>query len=760
MTEVASLVRVGWPPARSEAFQPRTSLRSKIQGQRDVVLTGERGTGKSQLAAAVYQQARETGTYLLAWVSAATPHAVTAAYAEAAGRVPELAAGPAGDADRSRLFRAWLTTTDRPWLIVLDDVADPADLEELWPAGPRGHVIATARPGSTPASGPDRQLVRVGAFEPQESVAYLRDRLAAARPDVLEPAEAMEGARQLADTVGHLPLALAQAAAVALAGQPISYAAYEKVLAGRLRDLAGIRLGETLAGQYARTVAITSSLAIEHADGQERDGLASRALRLAVFLDPAGVPEALVEAAAGHLMSLPPNGLARAALRHGRDASARPAGVIRGDGARESLWQTRAAREYLCAGRAAGHADPAVSTEDAQAAVRTLHRLHLVTLPQSAGAQQVRVHALVQRAVAEQLSGPQQTELIKASAAALAESGMTPKDYLIDLNKTAQYVFTRGAPFFVRSHYKFVKNFIAKSQDLPVGAISPKDLGRGELQRSGLWAFAIRPLFTILPFQLFLSSVSSGWIVIRKGIRTAPPLITAVVVVFVTGDAWRILGTGFTLRFVAFVSSFLLASLLFLIRRHYWKDIDASEDEAAALLQAIGRPMKFFELMQLGAQAVPIQPPRRLSGRVCVYLGYLLLTAFALIVVAAFVSSCLIVVGLILVDARETRVLAHSVTVYKAVGNVVLTRQLVSLSCSLGAFAAFFLIATQRPEDRKAFMDNVLYKLRQAMLVYTIYCHAHDRAFEWTKVDVKADPLCAPPSAGVNWSAGRKAAGR
>ena len=36
---------------------------------------------------------------------------------------------------------------------------------------------------------------------------------------------------------------------------------------------------------------------------------------------------------------------------------------------------------------------------------------------------------------------------------------------------------------------------------------------------------------------------------LSKSIRTVRPLITAVVVVFVTSDAWRMLGAGFTSRF-------------------------------------------------------------------------------------------------------------------------------------------------------------------------------------------------------------------
>ena len=32
-------------------------------------------------------------------------------------------------------FLGWLSETSRPWLVVLDDLADPADLDGLWPSG-------------------------------------------------------------------------------------------------------------------------------------------------------------------------------------------------------------------------------------------------------------------------------------------------------------------------------------------------------------------------------------------------------------------------------------------------------------------------------------------------------------------------------------------------------------------------------------------------------------------------------------------------
>src|SRR6266496_443222 len=50
--------------------------------------------------------------------------------------------------------------TSQPWLVVLDDLQDPADLDGLWPEGPEGRLLVTSRQ-STLASG--RPGMRVGA---------------------------------------------------------------------------------------------------------------------------------------------------------------------------------------------------------------------------------------------------------------------------------------------------------------------------------------------------------------------------------------------------------------------------------------------------------------------------------------------------------------------------------------------------------------------------------------------------------------------
>src|ERR1035437_8125898 len=70
-----------------------------------------------------------------------TREAIISGFAEAAQAV---GAGAGADAAADG-FAAWMASTRRTWALVLDDLTDPADLENLWPAGPAGQVVITTR---------------------------------------------------------------------------------------------------------------------------------------------------------------------------------------------------------------------------------------------------------------------------------------------------------------------------------------------------------------------------------------------------------------------------------------------------------------------------------------------------------------------------------------------------------------------------------------------------------------------------------------
>jgi hypothetical protein len=364
-------------------------------------------------------------------------------------------------------------------------------------------------------------------------------------------------------------------------------------------------------------------------------------------------------------------------------------------------------------------------------------------------------------------------------------------EFLHDINKVAIYALARGASFFFISHLEFLVSYVKawlngypQDEDAAAEALFkwlPKRIRPWTLRlyssqwipEWARWFLLVAPLvlrlFLIVPFQFLLSSFESSWGILRKGVRGIPPLITAVVVVFVTSDAWKILGTGFTFRFFALVIVFLAVSLMFLVHKDYWKDIGVDGPDAVSVLDDLrrprlwavirkislivgiktvsdwaesrsDRPFEFMVFVDRGIQPLPVKRPTGF-GAFVVRAGYIILSAFSLIVTAIFVSIFLIIVGLILINKGSTNDLAHTVSIYQTFpGNVVVTKQLLSVSLSLGAFSAFVLVASQRPEERAEFMRSVLVRYQGALQVYSIYCHAQDLAEGWTGVPVKIRP--------------------
>jgi tetratricopeptide (TPR) repeat protein len=244
---------------------------------------GQGGTGKTQLAVEFANAVWNAGlAEVLVWTTAPDREAIVTGFAQAAVAVGVTDPAAAGDTAAGN-FVSWLASTRRSWILIVDDLAQAADLDGLWPAGPAGQTVITTRlPGAAlTATGRDPRIIPVGGFSRRESVDYLNARLSA-YPD--QRIEALD----LAEDLNGLPLAIAQAAAV-LVTREQDCRQYRALLAERRGHMAAAPVDGISAAVLA-----TWSIACECAHELTPPGLAWPALALAAMLDENGIPGAVL----------------------------------------------------------------------------------------------------------------------------------------------------------------------------------------------------------------------------------------------------------------------------------------------------------------------------------------------------------------------------------------------------------------------------------------------------------------------------------
>ena len=273
---------VGDVPGQPPGFQPRLELLAALDASGPGVsvvhaVTGMRGVGKTQLAAAYARAKLAAGWRLVAWVNAedaASLAAGLAALAEAAGLDKD-------GGDPGLAVRHWLEAGGEQRLVVFDNATDPDLLRPYLPVEGAARVVVTSTRGSVAELG---EPVGVGVFTPEEAAAFLAD-----RTGLPDPA----GAGELAGELGFLPLGLAQAAAV-IRGQHLGYGRYLE----RLRTLPVADYLTRQDGQpYPHGVAETVLLSLQAVQAGDRAGACTGVLGLMCVLSAAGVRRDLLHAA-------------------------------------------------------------------------------------------------------------------------------------------------------------------------------------------------------------------------------------------------------------------------------------------------------------------------------------------------------------------------------------------------------------------------------------------------------------------------------
>ncbi len=373
--EAGSPVRSGEMPAPADGFTARLetapSLGSALPPGGIAALVPTRPTanasrdwlascGKTQLAAGFAEslwQGRELD--LLVWVSATSRASVLSAYLAAAQQA--VGGDLPGDAEAvAARFLSWLAESRRSWLVVLDGLADGADLDGLWPEGPTGRVLVTTGDAAVVAAQPGAHLLPVGMFSPREALSYLMGRLTA------DPDQRI-GAIDLVKDLGCEPLALAQASAV-IASSALSCRDYRDYFVRRREQLTDAAGGEPSAA------AVTWTFSVEQADRLSPDGTAQAVLALAALLDGLGTPAAVFTA--------------------------------------------RSARAYV----AGGPGQPPTDPERVRTGLRILERAGLIALDMTGPHPVVRMSPPVQAAVRAAMPDAMLDRTVRAAADALLEA--------------------------------------------------------------------------------------------------------------------------------------------------------------------------------------------------------------------------------------------------------------------------------------------------------------------------------------------------
>jgi tetratricopeptide (TPR) repeat protein len=345
-------------------------------------MPGTGGTGKTQLAVGfVHAMWSARAVDLLVWVHAGSRSAIIAGYARAAADL-ELLAGeePASSTADSaaQRFLAWLRTTERRWAVVLDDVASPVDIDELWPQGPAGQVVVTSRlrESELARTGASVTTHAVAGFSRREAIAYLNARLTGFPDQRIE-------ALDLAEDLGGLPITLAHAAAVVTVTES-TCRDYRAEYAERLQTTT-----QTFIDGCPQSLLATWSLAVEYAHELPPAGLSWPALVFASTLDTSGIPAAVLTspAACAYITGWPADGQANAD------------GTVLADTGLASSGQNLVRSAYA-----------------------TLERLGLLSVDRTSTVRTVWLHTAVRSAVRAYLAPGNVEQAVAAAATALLEA--------------------------------------------------------------------------------------------------------------------------------------------------------------------------------------------------------------------------------------------------------------------------------------------------------------------------------------------------
>ncbi|WP_460303217.1 tetratricopeptide repeat protein [Actinocorallia aurea] len=243
-------------------------------------VAGLGGVGKSTLAAHYALQQARAGRTPVWWITADTPTDLESGLADLAVALQPETAGSELEVLAGRAV-LWLASHDG-WLLVLDNVADPADIAGLVARLGSGRIVVTSRLNEGWHRLPGHHLLYLNVLTHDEAVDLLT-RLAQPRdPD------SWAGADELVGELGWLPLAIDQAGAY-LHQTRLTPADY----LGLLREQPAVVFDRAARGADAeRTIARIWRLTLDHLAATAP--LAGDLLRILAWFAPDTVPRTLL----------------------------------------------------------------------------------------------------------------------------------------------------------------------------------------------------------------------------------------------------------------------------------------------------------------------------------------------------------------------------------------------------------------------------------------------------------------------------------
>jgi tetratricopeptide (TPR) repeat protein len=258
-----------------------TELDDALAEGSGVITTGLGGVGKSTLAHHYATLHRDRYNPIW-WIDAEEPVEIEAGLAALARRLyPELAGMP--DPDAGAWGRAWLSCHDG-WLVILDNAAEPAHVADLIGEGHGGRFLLTSR--LTTGWEELAKPVPLGVLMPGQALELMTQ--------VAGSDQLLDGAEELCEALGYLPLAVRLAAAY-MKENNVTAQMYLSRLTSSREDVLAWTPAE---GDTERTVARIWKVGLERITTRYGE-LPQTLLRILAWFAPTDIPVTLLHSLSG-----------------------------------------------------------------------------------------------------------------------------------------------------------------------------------------------------------------------------------------------------------------------------------------------------------------------------------------------------------------------------------------------------------------------------------------------------------------------------